>query len=450
MLECFAKPENATPILLLTREAYGNWVTKQPSATQTWLESAGLPNRERCPVLIPRSEGTAEAAVYIYNEGDFWEFGNLPRLLPEGVYELSAGQAVHGNVALVWALECYQFQRFKRAERRPPKLVWPEDSHEATLAESLYWVRDMINRPANDLNPPALASEAAEHAKKYGAKVNLIQGEQLLKENFPAVYAVGKAGSTPHVIDIRWGKSSDPKVTLVGKGVCFDSGGLNLKSGPAMATMKKDMGGAAHALGLSRIIMEKKLPIQLRVIIAAVENTISKDAMRPGDIIGTRKGLTVEVGNTDAEGRLILADCLALAAEDTPELILDFATLTGAARVALGAELPALFSNDDSLSQAMLEHGKMEKDDLWLMPLWKGYRRHIEGKFADLSNESSSPYGGAITAALFLENFVDDISWAHIDMMAWSVSSDPGHPEGGDACAIRGIYSLLEERYGGK
>jgi leucyl aminopeptidase len=300
------------------------------------------------------------------------------------------------------------------------------------------------------MGPAELAEAARGVARRFGGKVTVTVGEQLLKKNYPAIHAVGRAASrAPRLIDLRWqgpNAAKGPRITLVGKGVCFDSGGLDLKPASGMLLMKKDMGGAAHALGLAQWIMAAKLPVRLRLLIPAVENAVSGDAFRPGDVIATRKGLTVEIGNTDAEGRLVLCDALAEAVTESPDMLLDFATLTGAARVALGPDLPAMFCNDDKLAGLILRHGVAEGDPVWRLPLFKGYRQGLESKVADLNNISNSPYGGAITAALFLENFVSPgTRWAHFDVMAWNVATRPGRPEGGEAMGLRAVYAAIVE-----
>ncbi|MFC1673805.1 M17 family metallopeptidase [Pseudomonadota bacterium] len=314
-------------------------------------------------------------------------------------------------------------------------------------------MRDLINTPASDLGPAELAKAARDLAEASGASYNEVVGVDLIRENFPAVYAVGRGAEesrAPRLIDITWGREDAPKVTLVGKGVCFDSGGLDIKPAGAMKLMKKDMGGAAQVLGIASMVMAAGLDVRLRVIVAAVENSVSSKAMRPLDVVATRKGLSIEIGHTDAEGRVILSDALTLASEDNPDLVIDFATLTGAARVALGTELPALFSNDDDLARGILDAGKAQADPMWQLPLWQPYKKQTKGKLADLSNSTEGPYAGAITAALFLEDFVaKDVAWAHIDVMAFNTASRPGHPEGGEAMGVRAVFAMLRERYAG-
>ena len=299
------------------------------------------------------------------------------------------------------------------------------------------------------MGPEELAGAASSLAAKHGARCSVIVGDDLLARNYPAIHAVGRASTRePRLIDIVWGEVDHPKVTLVGKGVCFDSGGLNLKPSAGMKLMKKDMGGAANMLGLAHMVMSAGLPVRLRVLIPAVENSVSGNALRPLDVVPTRKGLTVEIGNTDAEGRVILADALCEAASEEPALLIDFATLTGAARVALGVELPALFSNDDALADALQAHGKAESDPLWRLPLWQPYRRHVESTVADLTNAPESPFAGAITAALFLAAFVDPVpSWAHVDLMAWNTEPRPGRPKGGEAMGMRAVYAHLCHKF---
>jgi leucyl aminopeptidase len=314
------------------------------------------------------------------------------------------------------------------------------------IAEATALARDLINTPASDMGPAELVQAVRDAGRAHDAKVNVIEGDALLRRNFPTIHAVGRASArAPRLADLRWG-ARGPRVTLVGKGVCFDSGGLDLKSSSNMKLMKKDMGGAAQVLGLATMVMDAKLPVRLRVLIPAVENSVSGNAMRPLDVITTRKGLTVEVGNTDAEGRLILCDALAEADRDKPDLIVDCATLTGSARVALGTELPALFSSDDGLAARLLEIGLREQDPLWRLPLHGPYRSQLDSKIADLNNVSESSYGGAITAALFLQSFVSkDTPWMHIDMMGWNLRARPGRPVGGEVMGMRALYALIEE-----
>ena len=386
-----------------------------------------------------------------------WDFAALPGKLPGGAYavadDLDADTAT--LLALAWALAGYRFNRYKQAgfDDEAPQLVWPATCRrdEASyLAEATGLVRDLINTPALDMGPDGLAQAAKDLATKHGAAIALTIGDELLTKNFPAIHAVGRAHDrAPRLIDLTWGSADAPKVTLVGKGVCFDTGGLDIKSAAGMKFMKKDMGGAAHVLGAADALMASGLNIRLRVLVPAVENSIAGNAMRPGDVVPTRKGLTIEIGNTDAEGRVILSDALAEAVAEKPEVIIDFATLTGSARIALGTELPALFCNNDDLANDLLAAGKDVTDPLWRMPLWAGYDKMIDGKVADINNAPEGGYGGSITAALFLQRFMDnDIPWAHIDLMAWNLSAKPGRPEGGEAMGMRALVRYLQVRYG--
>jgi leucyl aminopeptidase len=331
--------------------------------------------------------------------------------------------------------------------------VWPENADRGRverLAAAVFLARDLANTPAGDLGPEELAGEAMRVAKAAGARHRVIVGDDLLAENYPTIHAVGRASTrAPRLVDIVWGDEAAPKVTLVGKGVCFDTGGLDLKTASGMRLMKKDMGGAAIVLGLAQAIMDTGLPVRLRVLLPCVENAVSGNAMRPLDIVRTRKGLTVEVGNTDAEGRLILCDALAEASTENPELLIDMATLTGAARVALGPELAALFCNDQALAKGLLAAAVAEEDPMWRMPLWRPYRKMIDSKVADINNVSESTHAGAITAALYLQEFVDPgIPWAHLDVMAWNPQSRPGRPEGAEATALRALYAHIAQRFG--
>jgi leucyl aminopeptidase len=385
-----------------------------------------------------------------------WALAGLPESLPEGTYRLD-GVPEGGDptrIALGWALGGYAFTRYREKKSGGgARLAWPEgaDRDEVErLAGAIFLARDLVNTPASDMGPVELADAAAGVADKAGAQCRIIIGDDLLAENYPTIHAVGRASDrAPRLVDIRWGVADAPKVTLVGKGVCFDTGGLDLKPASGMKMMKKDMAGAAIALALGQAIMAAKARVRLRILLPLVENAVSGNAMRPLDIIRTRKGLTVEIGNTDAEGRLILCDALAEASTENPALLVDFATLTGAARTALGPELPALFCNNDGLAAELLAGGAAEDDPLWRMPLWRPYRRLLDSKAADLNNVSDGPHAGAITAALYLQEFVEPgIPWAHIDVMAWNPRNRPGRPEGAEAQTLRALYAHIASRFG--
>jgi len=374
---------------------------------------------------------------------------------PKGTYKLpDLDDDVAFAACLGWALASYSFSTYKADKPKSDrKLVWPKnvDKKEVErLFDAISLGRDLINTPANDMGPAELEGTARKLARQHKANMSVITGTQLEKKNFPAVYAVGKGSDrAPRLIDIRWGNPKHKKLTLVGKGVCFDTGGYNLKPGGSMLLMKKDMGGAAKTLALAHLVMSKKLPVRLRVLVPAVENSVSGGAMRPSDVIQSRKGLTIEVGNTDAEGRLILCDALTEACREKPDLLLDFATLTGAARVALGTEMPAVFSTSDEWADAVLHKSVELNDPLWRMPLFQPYKRKLKSAIADTNNIASGSYGGAITAALFLQQFVDDdVNWAHEDLMAYNIDSRPGRPKGGEVMGIRATYAALCERYG--
>ena len=448
----------AVPVTLIPETSSDTWQAKQSDTARAWLEKMGFKGKAGAVGLMPGDNGSLAGVVFVVPDiPTLWDFAALPRKLPGGAYsvadDLDADAATF--LALAWALAGYRFNRYKqdRSDDEAPRLVWPATCRrdEASyLAEATGLVRDLINTPAVDMGPDGLAQAAQDLATKHGAAIALTIGDELLTNNFPAIHAVGRAHDrAPRLIDLTWGSADAPKVTLVGKGVCFDTGGLDIKSAVGMKLMKKDMGGAAHVLGAADALMASGLNIRLRVLVPAVENSIAGNAMRPGDVVPTRKGLTIEIGNTDAEGRVILSDALAEAVAEKPEVIIDFATLTGSARVALGTELPALFCNNDGLADDLLAAGKDVTDPLWRMPLWAGYETMIDGKVADINNAPEGGYGGSITAALFLQRFVDsDIPWAHIDLMAWNLSSKPGRPEGGEAMGMRALIRYLQVRYG--
>tara|TARA_B100000315_G_scaffold260354_1_gene321080 strand:+ start:665 stop:2050 length:1386 start_codon:yes stop_codon:yes gene_type:complete len=456
----FAKAaKNATPLIPLTKDQLGKWRNKQSKRVQTWISSTGFKAGPGTTCLISGTDGKlSNVLVGVTKAADHWDCGNLSKNLPQGVYSFDHKKAADiEKWALGWALGAYSFGRYKKNQKQTKKarLLLPKDCDSRSLehtVEAIYLARDLINTPAGDMGPAQLASAARALAKKHKAPFKVIVGADLLAKNYPAIHAVGRAVATrdqaPRLIDFTWGKRNAPKVTLVGKGVCFDTGGLDLKSAGGMKLMKKDMGGAANVLGLAHMIMAANLPIRLRVLIPAVENSVSGNALRPLDVIPSRSGKTIEIGNTDAEGRVILADALSEAAREKPELIVDFATLTGAARVALGAELPALFTNDDKFAAAVIKAGMANQDPLWRLPLWPGYRKAVDGKTADLTNAPEGGFGGAITAALFLQEFVEPTTkWAHIDLMAWNQATKPGRPEGGEAMGIRAFFQALREIY---
>jgi len=446
---------DAVPISPVTAEGLAAALAPLDETQRRWVESTRYVGEAGKVALLPDSAGRlARVLVGVTPGEELWSLAALPDTLPLGAYrldgEIAAGQA--NRFALGWALGCYAFTCYKPRERGWADLVLPERADKARierLARGIALARDLINTPAADMGPSELAASAENLARRNGARFRAIRGDELLSENYPAIHAVGRpAARPPLLIDVAWGDSSAPKVTLVGKGVCFDSGGLDLKTAGGMRLMKKDMGGAATLLGLASAVMEAQLPVRLRVLIPAVENLVAGNAVRPLDVIKTRKGMTVEVGNTDAEGRLVLCDALHEACAEKPALVIDMATLTGAARTALGPDLPALFANDDKLADSLLAAGTAESDPLWRLPLWRPYRQMIVSPVADLNNVSESAFAGAITAALFLDAFVPQAtSWAHIDTYAWNQKSRPGRPEGGEAMGLRALYALIEGRF---
>ncbi len=455
-LDYFSQETQGIPLVFIKEKHYLTWLQEQSESLTNWVKAQGFTAKAKEYCVIHSNNGHIDKILVGVSHGESpWSYCHLPEVLPQGIYVFDDEEHEHAEaVALGWGMGSYEFNTYRPGKKHFSSLVLPkqvDSARVANVASSIHWVRDLINTPMEDLGPEALGDAAAIMARENGGKCQIIKGKDLLKKNYPAIHAVGRASTEePRLIDITWGKTEHPKVTLVGKGVCFDSGGLDIKSARGMRMMKKDMGGAANALGLARMIMQAGLPIRLRVLIPAVENAIAGNAYRPGDVINTRKGLTVEIDNTDAEGRVVLADALCEAASENPQCILDFATLTGAARVAVGTEIAALFSNDDDLAKALMQAGEEAHDPLWQLPLFKSYRQFLHSSIADICNSDGSGYAGAITAALFLKEFVpDDIAWAHFDMMAWRLKASAGSPEGGEAMAIRAVFRYLSRTYGG-
>ena len=445
---------DAVPISVLDAAGLKAWLAGREPRIRAWVDSSGFEAKAGAVCPIPGETGHVERILCgrDIDTPDIWRIAALPERLPPGSYALESG-ADPAQAALGWMLGAYRFDRYKTAEAKArPILGLPDGIDRERLTatvEAVFLARDLINTPAEDMKPSDLAAAAETVAGRHGAEFRVTVGDDLLERNYPAIHAVGRAAAdAPRLIDLAWGDADRLKVTLVGKGVCFDSGGLGIKPASGMKLMKKDMGGAATVLGLAGMIMALKLPVRLRLLIPAVENAIAGNAYRPMDVIRTRSGTTVEIGHTDAEGRVILCDALADAAGEEPDLLLDVATLTGAARVALGTELPALFCNDDGLAGDILAQGEAADDPLWRLPLWPGYRKRIEGEAGDITNAPEGPFGGAITAALFLERFVDGAAgWAHIDTMGWNLTARPGRPKGGEAPALRALFAAIEARY---
>jgi len=453
-----APATSAIPIYFVTKS---NWVaiskTLPAQAQQFALANDFTAKPGKC-LTLPSPDGQIAQVLFGLEEEasksrDLFRPGALPGLLPPGVYRFANAPHDTRLATLAFALGSYRFGRYRKTEKPDVRLVPPDGvdiTDIARMAEAASLARDLINTPSNDMGPEELALAAEELAGRYGASFKAIVGDELMRQNFPLIHAVGMASTrAPRLIDLSWGDPADPKVTLVGKGVCFDTGGLDLKPSSGMLIMKKDMGGAANVLALAQMVMDAKLKVRLRVLIPAVENAVAGNAFRPLDIFKSRKGLNVEIGNTDAEGRLVLADALALADEEKPDLLVDMGTLTGAARVALGPDLPPFYTNDEPLAQDVARFAKGEQDPLWRMPLWPAYDSWLDSKVADINNAPSGGFAGSIICALFLQRFVTDTkSWLHVDIYGWTPSAKPARPEGGECQAARAIYKLLSERYG--
>ena len=446
--------QRAIPLRPVTAEGWEDWLASATPAHRNWLSGSGFKARAGQSCALPDVDGSVEAWLFgLKKEGWLYQLAGLPGVLPDGFYRLECGWDREQllQASLGWGLAGYRFERYKSNGNPKPQLVLDADleSEVRRLHEAQTLVRDLVNTPTEHMGPAELADAVGRQADAFEASCAVVKGDELLTRNFPAVHVVGRASSRPpRLIELKWGDDDAPRLALIGKGVCFDTGGLDLKTSRGMALMKKDMGGAAHALALARLVMEYELPVRLQLLIPAVENSVAGNAYRPGDVISTRKGLSVEIGNTDAEGRVILSDALTYACEQSPDLVIDFATLTGAARIALGADLPPVFSNRQEVAQAIQQAGDEAEDPLWTMPLWQPYRKQIESPVADLNNSGKGPYGGCITAALFLESFVEKtVPWVHIDTFAWNEGNRPGRPAGGEALGLRAVFRYLQARY---
>lgn len=444
----------ALPVTALAASALAAHLATAPEATRCWVESVGYTASPNTVCLVPGADGRVERVLAgVPERADLYALAALPMLLPPGEYRLDAASAIDPTLAaLGFALGSYQFTRYRTARRVPARLVRPDGVDAARveeLAEAVFLVRDLVNTPTEQMGPGDLEDVANELAKRHGASVRAYTGNELVTANFPAIFAVGRASHrAPRLIELEWGDVAHPKLAIVGKGVCFDTGGLDVKPADGMRWMKKDMGGAAHALALAGLVMAAGLPVRLHLLVPAVENAIGPDAYRPGEVIRTRAGLSVEIDNTDAEGRVILCDALAYAAERSPDLLIDFATLTGAARIALGPELPAMFSNRDDLARAFVETAFATQDPVWHMPLWKPYGSMLDSAIADLANSGPSRMAGCITAALYLDRFVPPaVAWCHFDTYSWNDVDRPGRPRGGDAQGLRAAFEFLRRRY---
>ena len=444
----------ATPLYAIRSGAKEADTTALPPAAAAWAKAIGFSGAVGAFAFAPAPDGGDGVGAALVGLGDQdleTRLGALALTAPERLYALAGSDLDPTKAALAWALGAYRFNRYSDAPRAPARLAaaGADIDRVAAIAAGVWLARDLVNTPAGDLGPATLEVAARGLAETHGARFESIVGDALLTQDYPMIHAVGRAGpEAPRLLDLVWGDAAAPKVTLVGKGVCFDTGGLDIKPPRFMRNMKKDMGGSATALGLAHMIMALKLPVRLRVLIPAVENSVGSDAFRPGDILQSRAGPTVEIGDTDAEGRLVLADALSEASSERPEALIDFATLTGAARVAVGPEIAPFYTDADDLAQAIAEAAESVGDPVWRMPLWDGYESDLSSKVADLQNVSASGYAGSVTAALFLRRFVADPNgWAHFDIFAWNPKTRPGRPEGGEMQAGRAVLEMLERRY---
>lgn len=453
------------PVYLIYEKDFNDWLSSQTEAAQSSLLAQGFKGGAN-NVTLTYSSGKIEAVyVGLGKRIGLYSFAYaVDQIMKSSTEELyntefeiqknDLSKSDLEKLCIGWSLAAYKFDRYKSNTKKFPRLILPKNANKARIesfVQSISLIRNLINTPANDMGPDELADAAGQLASFQKANIKFVEDRKLLDQNFPLIHAVGHGSERrPRLIDITWGNGKHPKLTIVGKGVCFDTGGLDIKPSAAMLMMKKDMGGSAMALGLAWMIISQNLPVRLRVLIPAVENSISGIAFRPGDVFPSRKGLSVEIGNTDAEGRLVMADCLTLACEENPDLLIDFSTLTGAARTALGFDIPAMFSNNDEIASELQKISLDVEDPLWQLPLWAPYKADITSSIADLNNAGNNP-AGSITAALFLENFIsDNTDWVHIDHYAWEASGKPGRPRGGADTGMRAVFAYLEKRYESK
>ena len=441
------------PLHLLDRDTLPGWLEQQTGEVRQWVQAHGFDAAPSSWLTLPREGGAEPGAILgLGDRHDPFSYAHAPFALPAGNWQPAQAPdaEVLAALALGWGIGSYRFDRYRKAPRAPAQLAIDSDDDTVAVIEACRRVRDLVNTPTQDMGPDELEAAARELAETHGGRLESIAGDELLKQNFPAIHAVGRASHrAPRLLHLTWGDDGDPLLALVGKGVCFDTGGLDIKPADGMRNMKKDMGGAAHALALAGLVMARKLPVRLSMLVPAVENAIGPDAFRPGEVVATRKGISVEIDNTDAEGRVVLGDALTYAGESSPDLLIDFATLTGAARIALGPDLPALYSNDDAVAEAWLKAGMDQRDPVWRMPLWRPYLRYLTSRVADIAN-AGSRMAGSVTAALYLERFVPEgTAWAHLDVFAWNDGERPGRPVGGEAQGLRAAWAMLKARYGG-
>ena len=441
------------PLHILAPALLEPWLDNAPDDMATQVRAQDFTAQRGQVMLLPRPGRAPLALLGAGETTDAFALGDAPTLLPEGDYALHFAPAAidRQQLALAWLMGAYAFERYKKRQR-PPARVYIHAADRETASRTMQAItlaRDLINIPAADLNTEALDAAVRTLGKTFKANVTSVVGDDLLEQNYPLIHAVGRASThTPRLVELRWGEKGAPRIGLIGKGIVFDTGGLDIKAAQYMRLMKKDMGGAANAMALAHMIMAAKLPVRLHLVLPIADNAISGDAYRPGDVLPSRKGLSVEIDNTDAEGRLVLADALSRAAEDEPDLLIDFATLTGAARVALGPELAPFYTGDEALAADLQEAGAQCADPLWRMPLWDGYDALLDSPVADICHTASSPMAGSVTAALFLRRFTNDLPWLHFDIFAWAPKTRPAHPQGGDVQGVRAVFAMLERRYG--
>ena len=453
----FATPDPAAAphsLHIVDKASLGAWLETQPPAVQAWLAAQRFDASACSAQTWADAEGAIGGGVLGIGDAlDAYSYAHAPMALPGGDWQVvgDRSEAARHALQLGWGLGCYRFDRYKKTTRAPARLVDTFDAETIDVLASCVRVRDLVNTPTEHMGPEQLEAVAQELAQAHGATLSVIAGDDLLVQNYPAIHAVGRASHrAPRIIELAWGDASHPHVAICGKGVCFDTGGLDIKTAIGMRNMKKDMGGAAHALALAGLVMARKLPLRITLLVAAVENAIGPDAFRPGEVVATRMGVSVEIDNTDAEGRMVLCDALTRAGELKPDLLLDFATLTGAARIALGPDLPVLYANDDALAGDWLAAGMHARDPLWRMPLWRPYLRYLTSGIADIANGSATTMAGSVTAALFLERFVTEGQrWAHLDVYSWNDADRPGKPAGGEAQGLRACYAMLKARAAG-
>ena len=452
MSALICNPTAGIPLTFVVKSDLANWQAQQSDVLQNWLNSSNFDKSGLSLVANTQTGDLAHVYCLVTSLDDFWLAGDLATKLPAGCYQVQGCEQQLEQIALGFMLGGYEFSEYKAKGAAKAQLAISDNALFERLnqqASAINLVRDLVNTPAADMMPQHLSQVMSDLAVTYDGEFSQWIGDELLEQNYPTIHMVGRASENkPRLLDLRWGAKDAPQITLVGKGVCFDSGGLDLKPSSGMRNMKKDMGGAAHVIGLAQLIMAANLPVRLRVLVPAVENAVSRNAFRPGDVIKTRKGIMVEIDNTDAEGRLVLCDALSEAQNDDPQLIIDFATLTGACRVALGTELPGFFSTDREVANGIFDAGSQVSDPVWQLPLFEQYKNLLKSDVADMANCASVPFGGAITAALYLKEFVEPSTpWVHFDVMAWNTRALPGRPVGGEALGIRAVFNYLQNRF---